>query len=230
MAGCRNAEEQATLIKSKASRAEQLIAGAFEAAIHFQVQELETMRPFFRPLRLFMLTAFVASVVFSAPMSAQHHTRDPLTPQQAEEVAKAGIYPDQRVHLYTKYLDEHANTIERLAKRADTPARNDQIANNLEDFADLMDELGSNLDVYSDRKADIRKVLKPLDEAIQRWKTMLTGLPNESTFDVARTDALDSSNDLAEQAKQMMQDQDQYFKEHKEQAGQEWHMPTPKSQ
>jgi len=193
------------------------------------VQELETMPPYFRLLRLFMLAAFVASLIFSAPMRAQHPTRDPLTAQQAEEVAKAGIYPDQRVRLYTKYLDEHANTIERLAKRADTPARNGQIANNLEDFADLMDELGSNLDVYSDRKADIRKVLKPLNEAIQRWKTMLTDLPNESTFDVARTDALDSSNDLAEQAKQMMQDQDQYFKEHKEQAGQEWHMPTPKS-
>jgi len=213
----------------KGSRAVQLIAGAMEAAIHFQVQELETMRPFFRRLRSFMLAAFVTSLVFSAPVSAQHHTRDPLTAPQAEEIAKAGSDPDQRVRLYTKFLDEHAKTIEGLSKRADTPARNEQIANNLEDFADLMDELGSNLDVYSDRKADIRKGLKPLNEAIQHWKAMLNGLSDASTFDLARTDALDSSNDLAEQAKQMMQDQDQYFKDHKDQAGQEWHMPTPQS-
>ena len=188
------------------------------------------MRPFFRLLRPLFLTAFAASIVFSASLSAQHHARDPLTAPQAEEIAKAGSDPDQRVHLYTKYLDEHAHTIEGLAKRADTPARNDQIANNLEDFADLMDELGSNLDVYSDRKADVRKVLKPLNEAIQRWKTMLNGLPDQSAFDLARTDALDSSNDLAEQAKEMMHDQDQYFKDHKDQARQDWHMPTPQSQ
>ena len=188
------------------------------------------MRSFSRLFRPFMLAAFIVSLVLSVSLSAQHQARDPLTPAQAEEIAKAGIYPDQRVHLYTKYLDEHANTIESLAKRADTRARNDQMANDLEDFADLMDELGSNLDVYSDRKADLRKMLKPLNEAIQRWQAMLNRLPTESALDLARTDALDSSNDLADQAKQMMQNQDQYFKENKKEAGQEWHMPTPKSQ
>ena len=188
------------------------------------------MRPFSRLVRLVMVVAIVALIGLSAPLHAQRQARDPLTPAQAEEIAKAGIDPEQRVHLYTKYLDERANTIESLAKRADTRARNDQIANDLEDFADLMDELGSNLDVYSDRKADIRKMLKPLDEAIQHWRAILNGLPTESALDLARTDALDSSNDLADQAKQMMQNQDQYFKENKKEAGQDWHMPTPKSQ
>ena len=187
------------------------------------------MRQFFRLFRLFMFVAFVVSLVLSAPLSAQHQARDPLTSAQAEEIAKAGSFPDQRVHLYTKYLDEHAKTIESLVKRANTPARNEQMTNDLEDFADLMDELGSNLDVYSDRKADIRKVLKPLNEAIQRWQAMLKILPSEPALDIARTDALDSSNDLADQAKQMMQDQDQYFQEHKTQAGQDWHMPSAES-
>lgn len=188
------------------------------------------MCPIFRPFRHVMLAAFIFYIAMPAPLNAQRQTRDPLTPAQAEEIAKAGIDPDQRVHLYTKYLDEHANTIVLLAKRADTPARNVQMASDLEDFADLMDELGSNLDVYSDRKADIRKTLKPLNEAIERWQAMLKGLPTESALDLARTDALDSSNDLADQAKQMMQNQDQYFKENKKEAGQEWHMPSPKAQ
>jgi hypothetical protein len=72
----------------------------------------------------------------------------------------------------------------------------------------------------------VRKALKPLNEAIQRWQSLLNGLPSESVIDLARTDALDSSNDLADQAKQMMQDQDKYFAEHKEEKGQEWHVPT----
>ena len=176
------------------------------------------------------LIAPLVLFVLSAPLMPQRQPRDPLTPAQADEIAKAGIDPNERVHLYTKYLNEHADAIQALAKRADTPARNNLIANHLEDFADLMDELGSNLDVYSDRKADIRKTLKPLNESIQHWQAMLNGLPSESGIDLARTDALDSSNDLADQAKQMMQDQEQYFKEHKNQSGQQWHMPTAKSE
>ncbi|HEV2324255.1 MAG TPA: hypothetical protein VGS10_09935 [Terracidiphilus sp.] len=191
------------------------------------------MRPLPQLSRFSLFSFLIAPLVLlmlSAPLTPQRRPRDPLTPAQADEIAKAGIDPNERVHLYTKYLNEHADAIQALAKRANTPARNNLIANNLEDFADLMDELGSNLDVYSDRKADIRKTLKPLNESIQHWQAMLNGLPSESGIDLARTDALDSSNDLADQAKQMMQDQEQYFKEHKNQSGQEWHMPTAKSE
>lgn len=181
-------------------------------------------------MRRFVLIFPLMFPLVAAPLWAQKQARDPLTQAQAEEIAKAGIDPNERVHLYTKYLDEHAEAIKGLAKRADTPARNNLIASDLEDLANLMDELGSNLDVYSDRKADIRKALKPLNEAIQRWQTMLNGLPSESAIDLARTDALDSSNDLSDQAKQMMQDQDKYFAEHKDEAGQEWHVPAAQQQ
>lgn len=174
------------------------------------------------------LIPVLMSLMLASPIWAQKQARDPLTPAQAEQVAQAGIDPPERVHLYTKFLDEHAEAIKALAKRADTPARNNRLASDLEDFANLMDELGSNLDVYSDRKADIRKSLKPLNESIQRWQAMLNGLPSESAFDLARTDALDSSNDLADQAKQMSDEQDKYFTEHKDQAGQERHLPAPK--
>ena len=37
-----------------------------------------------------------------------------------------------------------------------------RLDNELQDVATLMDELGSNLDEYSDRHADIRLALKPL--------------------------------------------------------------------
>jgi hypothetical protein len=175
-----------------------------------------------------LMTALVFLLLAAQSSFAQKQVRDPLTRAQADQIAQAGIDPPERVHLYTKFLDEHADAIKALAKRADTPARNRQLANDLEDFANLMDELGSNLDVYSDRKADIRKSLKPLNDSIQRWQAILNGLPSESAFDLARTDALDSSNDLSDQAKQLTQDQDKYFEEHKKQAGQERALPPAK--
>lgn len=204
------------------SRFQRLTCRRPEPQSSCQAQKLETMRPSqLLPALLFLLIA-------TPSLWGQKHVRDPLTPAQADQIAQAGIDPTERVHLYNKFLDEHADAIKALAKRADTPARNNHLASDLEDFANLMDELGSNLDVYSDRKADIRKALKPLNQSIQRWQAVLNGLPSESGFDLARTDALDSSNDLADQAKQLMEDQDKYFKEHKDQAGQERQLPAPK--
>ncbi len=88
-----------------------------------------------------------------------------------------------------------------------------------------MDELGSNLDVYSDRKADIRKSLKGLNESVQRWQTLLKDLPSEPGFELSRQDAIESSNDLAQQAKQLTADQTAYFELHKDQKGQDRYEP-----
>jgi hypothetical protein len=84
-----------------------------------------------------------------------------------------------------------------------------------------MDELSANLDVYSDRKADVRKSLKPLNEAIQRWQAILNGLHSEPGFDLELKDAIDSSKDLADQARQITTDQETYFKAHPDEKGQD---------
>ncbi len=62
-----------------------------------------------------------------------------------------------------------------------------------------MDELGSNLDEYSDRKADMRKALKPLNEASQRWLGILRALAGEPAFELSRKEAIESADDLADQ-------------------------------
>ena len=84
-----------------------------------------------------------------------------------------------------------------------------------------MDELGSNLDVYSDRKADIRKALKNLNEAAPRWLGILRALAGEPGFDVARKEAIESGEDLADQAKRLLTEQTEYFNQHKQEQGQE---------
>lgn len=172
------------------------------------------------------LAATLVLPLFTLPLQAQQRLpHDPLTRDQAHQIAQASIDPTLRVKLYTKFLDEHADQLKALAKRADTPARNYVISGKLEDFADLMDELASNLDVYDDRKADIRKALKKLNEAIPNWQKILHNLQGAPGFRIARTDAIDSSNDLSDQAKQLYKQQEAYFKAHKDQVGQTWHMP-----
>src|SRR5208282_1348540 len=108
-----------------------------------------------------------------APLLAQKEKREPLTEAQIDQIREAGIYPNDRVDLYTKFLNEHADLIKGLAKRAKSDARARRLDDELQDFTALMDELGSNLDTFSDRHADLRKSLKALNEAAPKWLIML---------------------------------------------------------
>jgi hypothetical protein len=150
---------------------------------------------------------------------------DPLTGPQIEQIREAGVYPDERVKLYTRFIEEHADSIKSLAIRAQSAARAQRLDSELQDFTSLMDELASNLDTYSDRKADIRKSLKPLTEATQHWMAMLHALPDEQGYDLSLKEAIESGGDLTDQAKEMLADQTKYFEEHKDQRGQDRYEP-----
>ncbi len=171
------------------------------------------------------LAAILLSLLVAAPISAQRQKRDPLSEAQQEQIAEAGIDPVGRVNLYVKFLNERADTIKGLTTRAHTSARGSRLDNELQGFAALVDELGDNLDVYSDRKADIRKSLKPLNENIERWQAMLKALPSEPAFEISLHEALESSSDLADQTKQLIADQTAYFNLHKDEKGQDRYEP-----
>jgi len=173
----------------------------------------------------FWVVAFV--VVSAAASSAQKEKREPLTPMQIEEIREAGIYPDDRINLYTKFINEHAETIKGLTSRAKSGGRAQRLDGELQDLTALMDELGSNLDVYSDRKADIRKSLKNLSDSAPRWVGILRTLAGEQGFELARKEAIESGEELADQAKRLLTEQTDYFNQHKDERGQERAEPKP---
>lgn len=164
----------------------------------------------------------VAICFFGAlPLFAQKDKREPLTETQIEEIREAGIDPDARIKLYTKFLDARADVIKGLTNRARSAARSLRLDGELQDLTALMDELGSNLDLYSDRKADIRPALKSLAEAAPRWLTILRVLEGESGFELSRKEAIESGEDLADQSKRLLTEQTDYFKQHKDEKGQD---------
>ncbi len=166
--------------------------------------------------------AFIVScLLVSVPLFAQKEKREPLTEAQVEKIAEAGIDPDARVALYTEFLNERADAIKALGKRASSDARSSRLSDALENFAALMDELGDNLDVYSDRKADIRKSLKALSEATPAWRGMLRALAGEPGFSLARKEAIESGEDLASQADRLLKEETYYFNQHPDEKGQD---------
>jgi hypothetical protein len=178
------------------------------------------MRPK-RRLTLILVVFSFAVLFLAQPLLAQKEKREPLTEDQIEQIREAGINPDERVTLYTKFLNEHADVIKGLSNRGKSAPRGHRLDQELQDLTALMDELGTNLDVYSDRHADIRKALKPLDEAAPRWLGILRALAGEPSFDLSRKEAIESGEDLADQTKRLFSEQTEYFKLHKDEQGQD---------
>jgi len=165
--------------------------------------------------------AILLCLLFAAPLPAQKQKREPLTEIQIDKIAEAGVDPDARIALYTQYLNEHADAIKSMTNRAKSDARSSRLNNALQDFTALEDELGDNLDIYSDRKADIRKSLRALTEATPRWQGILRALAGEPGFDLARKEAIESGEDLSDQARRLLQEQIDYFKLHPDEKGQD---------
>jgi hypothetical protein len=178
-----------------------------------------------RALRIAVAAVAVVSWIPASIRCQDTEKRDPLTGPQIEQIREAGIDPDERVKLYTKFIDEHADTMKSLTTRAKSTAQAHRMDSELQDFTALMDELASNLDTYSDRKADIRKSLKPLTEATLRWLAMLKAMPDEQSYELSRKEALESGQDLADQVKTLYADQTKYFEQHKDQRGQDRYEP-----
>jgi hypothetical protein len=170
-----------------------------------------------------MRSTFVLSLslLLILPLAAQKQKREPLTAAQTDKIAEAGIDPNERIHLYTQFIDEHADTIKNLTSRKVSDARASRLNDALQDFAALLDELGDNIDMYSDRKADLRKSLKALTDATPRWQNILRALAGEPGFDLARKEAIESEQDLAGDADRLLKEQTDYFKQHPDEAGQD---------
>lgn len=159
--------------------------------------------------------------------SAQDSHHDPLTEAQVEKIREAGIDPNERIRLYTEFLNDHVNAVRSLTNRGKSDARARKLDSELQDVSSLMDELGSNLDQYSDRHADMRKALKTLAEESKSWLGTLRALAGEPPFDLSRKEAIEAGDDLADQAQRLLTEQTDYFAIHKDERGQEREEPKP---
>jgi hypothetical protein len=165
--------------------------------------------------------ALAIGVTGAKLLPAQNIKTAKLSEAEVELVREAAVFPVERVKLYTKFLEERAAKIKDLTNRPKSAQRVLKLDATLQDFTLLLDEMGSNLDQYTDRHSDIRKGLAPLNEATPRWLNILRTLPGESGFDLARKEAIEAGEELADQAKRLLKEQDEYFATHKDEKNQE---------
>lgn len=161
------------------------------------------------------------ALLCAVPLGAQREKRQPLNEHQIEQIREAGVFPDERIRLYAGFVNEKVEAIDALGKRGKSGARSARLDEALQDLAALTDELAANLDQYGERRADLRKSLKGLNEALPRWTATLRNLSAEPGFDLSRKEALESLSDLSGQAAQLEKEQIAYFEAHKDERGQQ---------
>ncbi len=103
-----------------------------------------------------------------------------------------------------------------MSFRSKSNARAKKLDDQLQDMTSLMDELDANLEQYTDRKADVRAALKKLNDTSQEWVRILNALAGEPSFDESRKEAIESCEDLADDAKRLLTEQTDYFNEHED--------------
>lgn len=165
------------------------------------------MIPMFR--RVLLLLLCLSSFVL-----AQRH-RDPLTDQETDQMRDTALNPNERFKLYIQFTDARLLAIDQL--RADpkmSPDRGARIHDLLEDVSNLVEETEDNVDAYEKQDLDMRKGLNALIQATSGWQLRLRALKDSAGKDTESHDysfvldtAIDSVNELADDARQTLQDQ-----------------------
>lgn len=140
--------------------------------------------------------------------------QDVLSPDEVQQIRDNNIYPNVRIKLFLKFVEERIDALKQLTANADADHRITHMTDKLQEFTSLCDEMQDNMDTYDSNHADIRKALKEVEEASAKWPDVLHALPREANNDYAVDTALDSAQSAHQDAQQLEVEQDIFFKAH----------------
>jgi len=172
-------------------------------------------------LRLTAVICLVAGMV----LAQGKVRRDPLTDAETDQLRETKELPPQRIKLLVKFARTRLLAIDQL--RSDPKLAEDRgqrIHDLLEDFTNIIDELGDNLDMYEDQKADLRKPLKEVIQAASEFQLKLRALKESSDpaaareqkeYEFALLNAIDAVNANADDARSLLEKQSQEKQEKK---------------
>lgn len=160
----------------------------------------------------------VAEPGAAAGVMPGQQNRDPLNQSESDQIAELRDQPVPRIKLYQKFIEQRISAIKDLGTNPKAEDRKAQLRARFEEFTRLSDELQDNLDTFDDAHADIRKALKDLVPASAKWPEIISQAAPDPTYDFSRKTALDAAQSTSDQAKKLLESQQKYFAEHKDEA------------
>jgi hypothetical protein len=171
----------------------------------------------FRPLAACAALLLLLSPWCSIALHAQSD-KDPLSDNEVDQIRELRDQPVERVKLYLKFIEERIAAIKEIGANPRAADRKAELRAKLEEFTRLSDELQDNLDTFDEAHADIRKALKDLVPASAKWQDIIKLATPDPAYDFSQETALDSAQSTVDEAKEMLQSQQKYFAEHKDEA------------
>jgi hypothetical protein len=173
-------------------------------------------------LRPHLLLAFIL-FLSALPTLAQRSQRDPLNAKEVDELRETNQEPEKRLPLIVKFARERLDAAMAARNNPKLAAadRTATIHDSVQDFVSIYDELGDNLDMYSDQKEDLRKPLKVVIAGDGEFKVKLEQLrqgtsPDEmKTYGFALTSALEAVSDGTSEHRQLQREQEESAKARK---------------
>jgi chromosome segregation ATPase len=144
---------------------------------------------------------------------AQHHPTD-LSETEEEQIRDAAPDPAARIAVFQEIIETRIRRIQAVMGNTRAQGRREDIKNAMDEIAGLIDEMQDNLDQYDSAHRDLRKQLPKLQNAMERWVSVLKQAPDDDAYNLTRKLALDAVADVQAEAKEMLPAQTAYFKQH----------------
>lgn len=161
--------------------------------------------------RITLITAVLLFVCL--PCFAQRK-QEALTDQEIELIRENAIFPDKRIAVYQKVLDDRIDRIADLIGKKYQAGKIEDLHNWMQQVADIAGELEDNLEAYKNGHRDLRKVLPKLIVAAGKWSSVLNQVEKNGQYEIVRQFAIDSVSDVQKEASELLPAQKLYFKEH----------------
>lgn len=165
------------------------------------------------------LTRLVLALSLLSTVWAQRR-RDPLNPNEADQLRDAAQEPAARLKLYILFARTRLASLEQVRSDPKVADRGKQTHDRLQDFLDVYDEMNDNIDTFVERKSDLRKPLKAVIEADTEFQAKLRAL--KSSLDANKEEASQYDfllTNVLETIDSSIQDHRQLLKEQEEEAG-----------
>lgn len=158
--------------------------------------------------------SLLALALLAPPCAFPQRNEATLSEGEIEQLRDSAYVANDRVMVFIKLIDTRIKALEDMYAKPRRPGREQDTHDLMEQFTSLANELSDNLDDYSERHRDIRKALPKLIKATERWGTAIKSPPDNETYNVSRKIALESLQDVHQQAHEMIDQQKTWFAAH----------------
>ena len=165
------------------------------------------------------LVVTMALLVGALPGSAQRR-RDPLNPLEIDQLRDAMVDPLERLKLYVSFARLRLDSLEKMRQDPKTTDRGQMTHDMIGDFLAVYDELNENIDMYVDRKEDVRKPLKLVIEADTEFQSRIRAIKGAAgvsaeeakQYEFVLSNALDTLDSSADDHRKLMVEQEEAAK------------------